>query len=307
MKVRIIEMPLDYGASRRGSDMGPSAIRLAGLRDKLSSLGIESDDLYPPISIPPQEYIDPATEMVAHERARHLGPIVDACSQLATNVESVLRAGDFPLVLGGDHSIALGSLAGVSAAHAIAGKKPGVLWIDAHGDFNTVDTTPSGNIHGMILAASCGFGLPELVNFYNPVRKIDPSNVCYIGVRDLDHGERALMREAGVHVYTMTDIERYGIADVTEDVTHFFRERVDTIHVSFDIDAIDPRFAPGVGIEVPGGLSFREVLFVMEELSKTGLVSSADVVEVNPIHDVKNVTAQMAVNLIGRLFGEKTF
>ncbi|HNY16808.1 MAG TPA: arginase [Treponemataceae bacterium] len=306
MKVRIIEMPLDYGASRRGSDMGPSAIRLAGLRDKLSSLGIESDDLYPPISIPPQEYIDPATE-TTHERARHLGPIVDACSQLATNVESVLRAGDFPLILGGDHSIALGSLAGVAAAQTASGKRTGVLWIDAHGDFNTVDTTPSGNIHGMILAASCGYGLPELVKFYNPVRKIDPANVCYIGVRDLDPGERRLMHEAGVHVYTMTDIERNGIAAVTREVTRFFRERVDTVHVSFDIDAIDPRFAPGVGIEVPGGLSFREVLFVMEELAETDLVSSADVVEVNPIHDLRNTTAQMAVTLIGRLFGEKIF
>jgi arginase len=306
MKVRIIEMPLDYGASRRGSDMGPSAIRLAGLRDKLNSLGIESDDLYPPISIPPQEYIDPASE-IAHDRARHLGPIIDACSQLAGNVESVLKAGDFPLILGGDHSISLGSLAGISAAHAAKGRRPGVLWIDAHGDFNTADTTPSGNIHGMILAASCGYGIPELVNFYNPIRKIDPSNVCYIGVRDLDPEERKLMREAGVHVYTMTDVERYGIADVTDDVVHFFRERVDTIHVSFDIDAIDPRFAPGVGIEVPGGLSYREVLFVMEELAATRLVSSADVVEVNPIHDLRNTTAQMAVNLIGRLFGETTF
>jgi arginase len=145
------------------------------------------------------------------------------------------------------------------------------------------------------------------VKFYNPVRKIDPANVCYIGVRDLDPGERRLMHEAGVHVYTMTDIERNGIAAVTREVTRFFRERVDTVHVSFDIDAIDPRFAPGVGIEVPGGLSFREVLFVMEELAGTDLVSSADVVEVNPIHDLRNTTAQMAVTLIGRLFGEKIF
>lgn len=306
MKVRIIEMPLDYGASRRGSDMGPSAIRLAGLRDKLTALGIESDDLYPPISIPPQEYIDPATEL-SHERARHLGPIIDACSQLASNVESVLRAGDFPLVLGGDHSISLGSLAGVSAANAAEGKSTGVLWIDAHGDFNTTQTTPSGNIHGMILAASCGYGISELTDFYNPGRKIDPTNVCYIGVRDLDPEERILMKEAGVRVFTMSDIDRAGISRTIEKITDFFRERVDTIHVSFDIDAIDPRFAPGVGIEVPGGLTYREVLFLMEEMSHTGLVTSADVVEVNPIHDLRNTTAQMAVNLIGRLFGEKTF
>jgi arginase len=306
MKIRIIEMPLDYGASRRGADMGPSAIRLAGLREKLNSLGIESDDLYPPISVPPQEYIDPATE-ITKENAKHLGPIVDSCSQLAAHVEKVLRAGDFPLVLGGDHSIALGSLAGLSAAHAAAGKCPGILWVDAHGDFNTTQTTPSGNIHGMILAASCGFGIPELVNFYNPVRKIDPANVCYIGVRDLDPEERVLMKKAGVRVYTMSDIDRHGISQVINEITRFFRERVDTIHVSFDIDAIDPRFAPGVGIEVPGGLTYREVLFLMEEMSRTGLVSSADMVEVNPVHDLRNATASMAVNLLGRLFGETIF
>jgi arginase len=299
-------MPLDYGASRRGSDMGPSAIRLAGLREKLTSLGIDSDDLYPPISVPPQEYIDPATE-ITKENAKHLGPIVDTCSQLASHVESVLRAGDFPLVLGGDHSIALGSLAGVSAAHSAGGRRVGVLWVDAHGDFNTTQTTPSGNIHGMILAASCGLGIPELVNFYNPVRKIDPANVCYIGVRDLDPEERTLMKEAGVRVYTMSDIDRHGISQVIDGITQFFRERVDTIHVSFDIDAIDPRFAPGVGIEVPGGLTYREVLFLMEEMSRTGLVSSADMVEVNPVHDIRNATAGMAVNLLGRLFGETIY
>ena len=306
MKVRIIEMPLDYGASRRGADMGPSAIRMAGLRDKLNKLGIESDDLYPPISVPPQEYIDPATEILK-ENAKHLGPILDACSQLAGHIESVLRAGDFPLVLGGDHSISLGSLAGVSAAQTAKGKRVGVLWVDAHGDFNTTETTPSGNIHGMILAASCGYGLKELTDFYTPGRKIDPANVCYIGVRDLDPEERKLMKKAGVTVYSISDIDRFGISRTIDSVTKFFRDRVDTIHVSFDIDAIDPRFAPGVGIEVPGGLSYREVLFLMEELAATGLVGSTDMVEVNPIHDIRNTTAEMAVNLIGRLFGETIF
>lgn len=299
-------MPLDYGASRRGADMGPSAIRLAGLREKLNSLGIVSDDLYPPISIPPQEYIEPATE-ISQENAKHLGPIVDACSQLASHVESVLKAGDFPLILGGDHSISLGSIAGVSAAHALSGKRPGVLWVDAHGDFNTTQTTPSGNIHGMILAASCGYGIPELTNFYNPTRKIDPANVCYIGVRDLDPAERALMREAGVRVYTMSEIDRLGISKTISEVAEFFRERVDTLHVSFDIDAIDPRFAPGVGIKVPGGLTYREVLFIMEEMSRTGLVTSADMVEVNPVQDTQNMTAIMAVQLIGRLLGETIY
>lgn len=306
MKVRIIEMPLDYGASRRGADMGPSAIRLAGLRDKLNSLGIDSDDLYPPIAIPPQEYIDPASELPV-DGAKHLGPILDACGELAQNVESVLKAGDFPLILGGDHSIALGSLAGAASAHAVTGKRIGVLWVDAHGDFNTTQTTPSGNIHGMILAASCGFGIPELTGFYTGKRKVDPANVCYIGVRDLDRGERALMKEAGVTVWSMSDIDRNGISKTVAEITRHFRENVDTVHVSFDIDAIDPRFAPGVGIEVPGGLTYREVLFLMEEMANTGMVSSADMVEVNPVHDIRNSTAKMAVNLIGRLLGETVF
>lgn len=306
MKVRIIEMPLDYGASRRGSDMGPSAIRLAGLRDKLLSLGIESDSLYPPIPIPPQEYIDPRTEITC-DNAKHLGPILDACTQLATHVEAVITANDFPLILGGDHSIALGSLAGTSAAHKKTNKKVGVLWIDAHGDFNTSKTSPSGNIHGMILAASCGYGIEQLVSFYTGGRKIDPKNVCYIGVRDLDPGEKRLMKEAGVRVFTMSDLDRRGISRTIAEIIGFFKERVDTLHVSFDIDAIDPRVAPGVGIEVPGGLSYREVLFLMEELAATGMVSSADMVEVNPIHDIKNSTARMAVNLIGRLLGETIY
>lgn len=306
MKVRVIEMPLDYGASRRGADMGPSAIRLAGLHEKLTNLNIDSDTLYPPINVPPQEYIDPASEITT-ENAKHLGPILDACSQLATNVESVLRAGDFPLVLGGDHSIALGSLAGVSAANEAAGRRTGVLWVDAHGDFNTSVTSPSGNIHGMILAASCGFGIPELTNFYTNSRKIDPANVCYIGVRDLDPGERNLMKEAGVTVWTMSDIDRNGISRTISEIIQFFRARVDSLHVSFDIDAIDPRFAPGVGIEVPGGMSYREVLFLMEELYHSGMVTSADMVEVNPVHDIRNSTARMAVDLIGRLFGESIY
>lgn len=299
-------MPLDYGASRRGSDMGPSAIRLAGLREKLTSLGIESDDLYPPIPVPPQEYLDPKSDR-SREDAKHLGSILAACGTLAGHVEAIAREGDFPLVLGGDHSIALGSLAGVSSAASALGKTTGVLWVDAHGDFNTSETSPSGNVHGMILAASCGFGIPELVNFHREGRKIDPKNVCYVGVRDLDRRERALMKEAGVRVYTMSDIERLGIADATEEIAEFFSRRVDSVHVSFDIDAMDPNFAPGVGIEVPGGLTYREALFIMERMARTSLVASADMVEVNPVLDVRNVTAKMAVDLIGRLLGETVY
>lgn len=306
MKVRVIEMPLDYGASRRGADMGPSAIRLAGLRNKLDCLDIESDDLYPPIQVPPQEYIDPNLEH-AYENARHLEPIIAACGELAGHVERILGGGDFPLILGGDHSIALGSIAGFSAACTGQGLRPGVLWVDAHGDFNTPETSPSGNIHGMILAASCGYGMPELTGFYRPVTKIEPSRVCYIGVRDLDPKERALMKEAGVKVFTMSDVERQGIARTVRDARDYLAAHCDCVHLSFDIDAIDPRFAPGVGIEVPGGLSYREALLVMEEMCTSRLVRSADMVEVNPVHDLRNMTGEMAVNLIARLLGETIY
>lgn len=306
MNVHIIEMALDYGASRRGADMGPSAIRLAGLREKLCELEIKSTNMYPPINVPPQEYIDPSCELPL-EKATHLGPILEACEQLAQNVEATVTRGDFPLTLGGDHSIALGTIAGISAAHKKAGRSFGVLMVDAHGDFNTTETTPSGNIHGMILAASCGLGNEHLTNFYFPEQKLNPKNLCYIGVRDLDPGERKLMKQAGVTVFTMSDIVRHGIAKTISQIVQFFKDRVDTVHISFDMDGIDPRFAPGVGIAVPGGMNYREALFLMEEMHSLGMVSSCDMVEVNPIHDVKNSTARMAVELIARLFGETVY
>ena len=302
MNVRVLEMPLDFGASRHGSDMGPSAIRLAGLRERLESLGHQAVRYGSPVQINPQECEEPG-----NPRAKYLEPIVKACEALAAEVEEAASAGDFPLVLGGDHSIALGTLAGMGAVARDASQRLGVLYVDAHGDFNTDETSPTGNIHGECLAASCGFGLKQLVDLHRPGAKVDPRDVCFVGTRDLDPGERRLMKEAGCTVFTMSDIDRIGFPRVVERVAEFFRNRVDLVHVSFDMDVLDPMFAPGTGIPLPAGLTNREALLLMEEMADTGLVRSAEIVEVNPVLDVRNQTATLAVALAARLLGEKIF
>lgn len=302
MNIHIIEMPLDFGASRHGSDMGPSAIRLAGLRAKLESLGHTLVKYNSPMRIHPQEY-----EEVGNPKAKYLNPIADACTQLAKEVDDSFAAGEFPLTLGGDHSIVLGTLAGAAASAKRNGQKLGVLYVDAHGDFNTPETTLSGNIHGECLAASCGLGLPELTNLYFDGRKVDPHNVCFVGIRDLDPGEKELMRKSGVTVFTMSDIERQGFPSVVKQVLLFFKTHADVVHVSFDMDVLDPMFAPGTGIPLPAGMTNREALLLMEEMSGTGMVKSADIVEVNPILDVRNQTAVLAVSLAARLLGEKLY
>jgi arginase len=182
-----------------------------------------------------------------------------------------------------------------------------VLYVDAHGDFNTTETTPSGNIHGECLSASCGYGLPELTNLYFDGQKVDPHNVCFVGTRDLDPGEKVLMHEAGVTVFTMSDIERQGFPAIVKQVILFFKTHCDVIHVSFDMDVLDPMFAPGTGIPLPAGITNREALLLMEEMSSTGMVKSAEIVEVNPILDVRNQTAVLAVELAARLLGEKLY
>lgn len=302
MNIHILEMPLDFGGNRHGSDMGPSAIRLAGLKDKLTALGHETKKHFSPIELHPQEY-----EEQGDPEAKYLKPIVLACNQLAIQVETAYKSGAFPLVLGGDHSISLGTLAGISSACKEDEKELGVLYVDAHGDFNTTETSPSGNIHGMCMGASCGYGIPELVNLYDNGRKVNPKNVCYIGLRDIDEGEKKLMKEAGVTAFTMSDIDRHGFSNILKKILVFFKTQVDVVHISFDMDVIDPMFAPGVGIPLPGGLNYREALLLMEEISNLGMVKSAEFVEVNPVLDVRNQTAAMVVELIGRLLGHKIY
>ncbi|MBR4569381.1 MAG: arginase [Candidatus Riflebacteria bacterium] len=301
MNIHLLEMPLDFGASRHGSDMGPSAIRLAGIKEKLESLGhktFEHTDIFKASS---QEYEEPG-----NPKAKYLKPITAACEKLACEVEKITAAGEFPLVLGGDHSIVLGSLAGVSATAKKQGKTVGVLYVDAHGDFNTTETTPTGNIHGECLAASAGYGLPELTDLYFKGQKIDPKNICFVGSRDLDPGEKLLMKQAGVTVFTMSDIDGQGFPAIIRQVLAFFKN-IDQIHVSFDMDVLDPMFAPGTGIPLPGGMTNREALLLMEEIAATGKVRSAEIVEVNPILDVRNQTAILAVSLAARLLGEKLY
>src|SRR5574344_360452 len=303
MNIHILEMPLGYGASRHGSDRGPSAIRLAGLRTKLESLGHTIVRSYCPIQIEAQEYAEIGTK----PKAKYLGPIVKACTALAQEVQAAADAKEFPLVLGGDHSIVLGTLAGLSASYKKTNKKLGVLYVDAHGDFNTTETTPSGNIHGECLSASAGYGIPELTNLYFEGSKIDAQNICYVGLRDIDPGEREMMKSAGVTAITMSDIDRQGCAEVLKKVKLFFKTHADIVNVSFDMDALDPMFAPGTGIPLPGGLNYREALLLMEEMNGLGMVGSAEIVEVNPVLDVRNQTAAMAVDLAARLLGEKIY
>lgn len=304
MNVEIFEMPLDYGASRHGSDMGPSAIRLAGLRQKIESLGHKITKNECPMKMDSKAVAQEFAEVGENPKAKYLGPIVEACTSLAQSVENCVNNGDFPLVLGGDHSIALGTIAGLSSAYKTSGKKMGILYVDAHGDFNTTETSPTGNIHGQCLSASAGYGIPELVNLYKEGVKIDPKNICYVGLRDIDKGERELMKQAGVTAWTMSDIDRLGFAEILKKVKLFFKTHCDVVHVSFDMDALDPMYAPGTGIPLPGGLNYREALLLMEEMANLGTVGSAEIVEVNPVLDVRNQTALMAVELVGRLFGD---
>jgi arginase len=302
MKISIIEVPLDFGANRRGVDMGPSAVRLAGLKESLQALGHQPEESMPRLPVPIQEF-----EQEGDPKLKFLAPITEACAHLARRVEETMQAGVFPLVVGGDHSIAVGTLAGLGAFYRERGTTWGVLWIDAHGDFNTNETTPSGNIHGMSLAASAGLGHPALTGLHGDFRKVDPANVLLMGVRDLDPGEKLNMRSAGVQVFTISDIDRLGMAETVNFAIEYLKDRVEALHVSFDVDSIDPRFAPGVGTPVRGGLSYREVGFLMESVAKTGLLRSAELVEVNPILDVRNQTARLAVEILCRLLGERTY
>ncbi|MDR2028512.1 MAG: arginase [Treponema sp.] len=302
MKVRVIELPLDFGANRRGSDMGPSAIRLAGLREALGDIGHECEESFPGIPTPVQEFAEEGDS-----RAKFLKPIAEACGELARRVEGAIDDGCFPLILGGDHSIAIGSLSGLGAAYKKRGQSWGTLWIDAHGDFNTPETTPSGNIHGMSLAAACGYGSRELCSLHGDFTKLESANVALVGVRDLDPLEKELMRKAGPRVFTMTDVDRLGIAETARQILAFFKDRVERLHVSVDMDAMDPMVAPGVGIPLTGGFTYREVLLLAEELAGSKLLGSAEVVEVNPVLDVRNQTARMAVEIIRRLLGGRIF
>ncbi|HET7102959.1 MAG TPA: arginase [Terracidiphilus sp.] len=299
-EIRVIGVPLDMGASRRGVDMGPSAIRVAGLEARLEALGhhvADGGNIIVEIA---------ETQLYGSHNARYLRQIADTCARTAEAVVKILEQGMTPLVLGGDHSIAVGSVSGVSEFHRRRGEKIGVLWIDAHSDINTPETSPSGNVHGMPLAALLGLGAQELTGIFGYAPKIAPQNTVLIGVRDIDATERDNIRRAGLaEVYTMRDIDERGMRAVMEEALEAASRGTAGYHVSLDMDWIDPEDAPGVGTPVRGGATYREAHLAMEIIADHGRMVSFEMVEVNPVIDEHNRTADLAVELACSAFGKK--
>ena len=295
MHIRVIGVPMDLGADRRGVDIGASAIRYAGLNDQLSHLNYEVHDVGN-IIVP-----QPESQPIGSTQLKYLEPILMVTEELADAVTSALIAKEFPLILGGDHSIGLGSITGVTRVY----KDISVIWIDAHADFNTEDTTPSGNIHGMILAALAGIGNSRLTDIGGWAPKLDPQKIIIVGARSLDFGERELLRSHHVHVFTMSDIDQRGISNVMSEALSIAEKASDGIHLSLDMDALDPVHAPGVGTPVRGGLTYREAHMIMELIADSGRLIGMDVVEVNPILDRENATALLAVELVMSALGKK--
>lgn len=296
--ITVIGVPMDLGQLKRGVDMGPQAIRYAGVIEKLQTLQYDVSD-FGDIKV-----LDVASEnSFVAENLNNLTAVKKVNEMLANTVDETIERGDFPLVFGGDHSIAIGSLAGIAKRY----KNIGVIWFDAHGDMNTDKTSPSGNIHGMSLAASVGHGHPSLVHLFEAKTKIQPENVVLIGVRELDRGEIELLRQLNVKVFTMHEVDTMGMKAVMDEALQYLQDRTDKIHVSFDLDVLDPSEAPGVGTPVIGGITYREAHVALELLAKTKGIISAEFVEVNPILDVRNKTAELTVALIGSLFGETLF
>lgn len=300
-KARIIGVPMDLGAGRRGVDMGPSAIRIAGLNQAIALLGYEVSDsgnvnVHPPEAV---EEVNP--------RARYLSQIAAACEELAVKVETSLDEEALPVVLGGDHSIAIGSVAGVASFYRKRQKRVGIIWMDAHADSNTPDTSPSGNIHGMPLAALLGYGVRELTHVAGFAPKVLPENAVIIGARSVDPGERKFLRSIGIRVFTMSELDERGIADVVLEAIEIASLNTAGIHVTVDMDFIDPFYAPGVGTPERGGGTYREGHLAMEKIAESGRVLSVELTEVNPVFDTANQTAQLAVELILSALGKKIF
>ncbi len=290
---------MDLGAGRRGVDMGPSAMRIAGLAEKLRDIGhTVFDDGDIPVKVPESQEID-------NHRLKYLPEIVRVATILSHKIEDVMERKEFPLVLGGDHSIAMGTISGLSNYARKHNLRFGVIWIDAHADMNTVETTPSGNIHGMPLAAVLGEGARELTTIGGDFRKVDPKNAALIGVRDVDIAEKDIVKRTGIAHYTMADIDKYGAHKIINKVLKEFKEKVDLLHVSFDIDSVDPTVAAGVGTPAPGGLSYRETHLIMETIADCDCMSSLEVTEVNPIFDIKNQSAEFAAQVVASALGKR--
>ncbi|MBX3131954.1 MAG: arginase [Gemmatimonadaceae bacterium] len=299
-QVRIIGVPMDLGASRRGVDMGPSAVRYTDLRDRLAKLGHDVDDIGN-VSVPLRE--DAARG--AQRGARYLGAITDVCSEVATRTEEALRAGRLPVVLGGDHALSAGSIAGASRFLKSKGQHLGALWIDAHGDLNTPGTSKSGNVHGMPLAALLGHGDAAMVGIAGAEGALRSTDLALVGLRDLDAAERSHIKKWKLSAFTMRSLDERGVRTVLEQAIAVATRDTAGIWVSFDMDVIDPEEAPGVGTAVPGGMTYREAHLAMEMLADTGKLVGLDMVEVNPVLDERNRTAEIACELICSALGKR--
>src|SRR3990167_6878556 len=298
-KVRIIGVPLDLGQERRGVDMGPSALRVAGLNDRIRELGFEVEDAGN-LHVPIREM-----HAAGDHRAKYLAEIADTCKRHAHWVLKTLRQGYFPLVLGGDHSIAVGTVAGVSEFYRRKKKPVGLIWVDAHADMNTPEISPSGNIHGMPLACCLGYGPAELTHLFDFSSSVPPRNAVLVGVREVDPHEKRIVAESGLTVYTMRDIDERGLRTVMEEAIAIADRDTAGFAVTLDMDFVDPAEAPGVGTPVRGGATYREAHLVMEMIADARRMLSLEIVEINPVIDVANKTAALAVELTLSALGKK--
>jgi arginase len=298
-RIRIIGVPMDLGQSRRGVDMGPSALRVAGLMARIKQLGLHVEDIGN-ISVKQPEEMS-----YGEKRAKYMAEIAETCQDLAVIVEKSVEEGFLPLVLGGDHSVASGVAAGVSNFYRKQKKEIGYIWLDAHGDMNTPESSPSGNVHGMPLAAIMGYGAPELVDLMGFKPKAEPSNIVIVGARDLDAQERKIVKKSGVHVFTMRDIDERGMREVMSDALKYAMDDTAGVSVSLDMDFVDPSDAPGVGTPVRGGVTYREAHLAMEMIADSEAMVSMEIVEINPVIDEHNRTALLGVELVLSGLGKK--
>jgi len=298
-RVDLIGVPMDLGAGRRGVDMGPSAFRIAHIVERIEALGYEAHDAGD-VEVP-----IPEMGRRGDARARYLAEITQVCQALYQRVHAGLEADCMPIVLGGDHSLAVGSVAGSAASAHAAGAELGLIWVDAHADMNTPDSSPSGNVHGMPLAACLGNGPAELAAIGGDEPSVKPERTVLLGLRNLDEQEKQLVRDAGVYAYTMSEIDQRGLYAVIREAIEIATAGDAWLHLSFDLDSVDPAVAPGVGTPVRGGLSYREAHLIMETAAECGALTTLDLVEVNPILDTRNATAELAVELALSAIGQR--
>lgn len=298
-KATVVGVLMDLGADRRGVDMGPSAVRVADLNERLTTLGYEVIDAG---NIPVR---NPEMLPITNRNAKYLPEIAAACQKLADQVEAALEAGSIPIVLGGDHSIAIGSVAGLSSFHHKRDQKVGVIWFDAHGDMNTPESSPSGNIHGMPFAAILGHGAKELTHISGFAPKVHPEDCVLIGARSVDPEEAVALKASGIRVVTMRELDERGMSAVMDEAMWLASRRTAGFHVTMDMDFVDPDYAPGVGTPVPGGPTYRESHLAMEKVADSGKMLSFELTEINPVFDISNKTAELGVQLILSAFGKK--